>query len=62
MLFLQNDDHTRGLGVEGTGDIFDGVGNELFDTGVRDGGLIGDLVVSATVLDSFEKAFGVCHF
>lgn len=34
VLFLQHNDQASGLGVEGAGDMLDGVGNELFDAGV----------------------------
>lgn len=41
--------------------MLDGVGDELFDAGVGDGRLIGQLVVGATGLGSIEKVLGVCH-
>lgn len=61
VLLLQHDDQARGLGVEGAGDVLDGVGDELFDAGVGDGGLVGELVVGAAGFGEVEQGLGVCH-
>jgi len=50
MVLLQDDDRAGCLGVEGAGDMLDGVVDELFDTGVGNGGLVGELVVCTTLL------------
>ena len=62
MLLFQDNYHTGGLRVEGAGDVLDGVGYELFDAGVGDGGLVGQLVVGATGFGGVEEVLGVrCH-
>ncbi len=61
MLLLQHDHETGGLGVEGAGDVLDGVGDELFDAGVGDGGLVGQLVVGAPGFGGTEEALGFRH-
>lgn len=40
--------------------MLDGVGDELFDAGVGDGGFVGQLVVSATGFGGVEEILGVC--
>ncbi len=59
MLLLEHDDEACGLAVEGAGDAFDGVRDELFDAGVGDGGLVGDLVEGAAGGDEVEEGLGV---
>ena len=61
MLVLEHDDQARGLGVEGAGDVLHGVGDELLDAGVGDGGLVGQLVVGAAGFGEVEEGFGVGH-
>ena len=61
VLFLEHDDGAGGLGVEGAGGVFDGVGDELLDAGVGDGGFVGQLVDGATGFGRVEEGFGVCH-
>ena len=41
--------------------MLDGVSDELFDTGVGNGGFIGHLVVGTTGFDGIEQVLGVCH-
>ena len=61
VFFLQHHHHPRGLRVEGAGDVLDGVGDELFDAGVGNGGLVGRLVVGATGFGGVEEVLGVRH-
>lgn len=55
MLLLQQDDHARGLGVEGRRDVQQGLGDDLLDLGVRHGTLLAELVDGATALDGLEE-------
>ena len=41
--------------------MLDGMRDELFDPGVGDGGLIGQLVVCAAGFGDGEEVLGVCH-
>lgn len=59
MLLLEHDDEACGLAVEGAGNVFDGVLDELLDAGVRDGGFVGDLVEGAAGADEFEEGLRV---
>lgn len=61
VLLLQHDHHAGGLRVEGAGDMLDGVGDELFDAGVGDGRLVGDLVVGTTAFGRVEEGLGLGH-
>ena len=61
VLLLEHDDEAGGLRVEGAGDVLDGVGDELLDAAVRDGGFVGQLVVGAAGLDGLEQVLGVRH-
>lgn len=61
VLLLQHDHHASGLRVEGAGDMLDGVGDELFDAGVGDGRLVGDLVVGTTEFGRVEEGLGLGH-
>ena len=61
VLFLQHNHHASGLGVEGAGNMLDRVGDELFDAGVGDGRLVGQLVVGAAGLGCIEEVLGVGH-
>ena len=60
MLLFQDNYHSGGLRVEGAGNVLDGVGDELFDAGVGDGGFVGQLVVSATGFGGVEEILGAC--
>lgn len=59
MLFAHHGDDTCGLTVEGAGDVLDGVGYELLDAVIGDGGFVGDLVEGAAGFDEFEEGRGV---
>ena len=61
VLFLEHDDDAGGLGVEGAGDVLDGVGDELLEAGVGDGRLVGQLVEGAAVFGGVEEILGVGH-
>ena len=41
VVFFEDEDYAGGLGVEGAGDVFDGVVDELFDAGIGDCGFVG---------------------
>lgn len=58
----EHDDEPGRLRVEGAGHVLDGVGDELLDAAVRDGGLVGQLVVRPAGLDGLEQRLGVGHF
>lgn len=58
VLLVQQDDQAGGLGVEGAGNVGDGVVDELLDLGVRDGAVLAELVDSAAVLDRLQEAVG----
>lgn len=55
MVVVEHDDDAGGLGVEGAGDVFDGVLDEFFDTGVGDGGGGGELIEGAAGGDEGEE-------
>ena len=58
VLLLEEEDHARGLSVEGGGDMQDGVANDGLDGLVLDGGLGLEAVVSATGLDQLKERSG----
>ncbi len=62
MLLLQDDDGTCGLRVERAGSVLNGVGDEFFDAGIRNGGLIRHLIECTAVLDRSEEGLCVCHY
>ena len=59
VLGLQDDDEAGALGVEGAGDVLDGVGDELLDAGVGDGGLVGELVDGTAGFGGVEEGLRV---
>lgn len=61
MLFIQQDDGARGLGVEGAGDVEDRIFDDLLDAGVRDWGGGLESVVGAAVFDGGGEGFCGCH-
>jgi hypothetical protein len=58
VLLLEQEDNTGGLGVEGAGNVEDGVLNNAVDDIVRDGALALEVVVGAARLDQVQKIGG----
>lgn len=59
MVGAEEDDNAVGLGVEGGGDVLQGLLDDLLDLGRGDGQVLGEGVVGATVLDALEHGVGV---
>ncbi|KUI71595.1 hypothetical protein VM1G_11752 [Cytospora mali] len=59
VLGAEEDDDTVGLGVEGGGDVLEGLLDDLLDLGGGDGQVLGEGVVGAAVLDVLENDAGV---
>jgi hypothetical protein len=55
MFLLDQQNHTRGLGVEGVGDVEHDFLDDFLDLGVWDGGGLAELVDCAAALDGFEE-------
>lgn len=58
VLLVQQNNQTGGLGVEGAGDVSDGVVDELLDLRVRDGAVLAELVDGAASLGGLEETVG----
>lgn len=59
VVLVQENNKASGLAVERRRDVENGLLDELLDLGIRDGGLLVELVVCATLLHSVED--GLCE-
>lgn len=58
VLLLEQEDNAGGLGIEGAGNVEDGVLNNAVDDIVRDGALALEVVVGTASLDQLKKSGG----
>ena len=58
MFFPKQDHGSRGLGVESTGSVENGIFDDLLDTGVWDSGFVAEGVVSAALFDGLGEGVG----
>lgn len=58
VLVLEENDCARGLHVESTGNVLDGLGDDLLNARVGDGGGVGDGVDGAAGNESGEEGVG----
>ena len=61
MLCAENEDETGGLGIEGAGDVGEGLLHKLFNPGVGDRGGRGEGVVCSSRGDDLHERCGISH-
>ena len=61
MFFIEYDDNTTALRIEGTGYLLDGFVYNLLDADVGNGGLMFESIIGMSMFDSFEEVLRISH-